>query len=97
MDETIQVRCYAGFTGEETPRAVVYAGQGHEVAQVLERWIEEAQEATRGRRRWYRVVFRDGTEATIYRDLALDMWFLSRRRGRAADPGGDPEPAEGAG
>ena len=29
-----------------------------------------------GRRRWYRVAFQDGGGATMYHDLALDMWFL---------------------
>ncbi len=84
MDEPIEVQCYAGATGNETPRAVVQAGRRREVTQVIKRWIEEARDPAAGRRRWYRVELHDGTVATIYFDLALDMWFLTRPR--AANP-----------
>jgi len=75
-DEPIQVECYAGATGEERPRAVVLDARRREVRAVRERWIEEALDPARGRRRWYRVAFQDGGGATMYHDLALDMWFL---------------------
>ncbi len=85
-DEPIRVECYAGATADELPRVVVREGRRHEVVRVMERWIEEAEDPAKGRRRWYRVQFPDGETATIYCDLALDMWFL-RARG-APGPGG---------
>ncbi len=89
-DEPIQVECYAGATADETPRIVVQEGRRHQVVQVIERWIEEARDPAKGRRRWYRVQFLDGKMATIYRDLALDMWFLRRRGPVGPEVAGDP-------
>jgi len=87
-DEPIHVECYAGATGDEIPRVVVREGHRHAVVEVLERWIEEARDPAKGRRRWFRVQFHDGKRATIYRDLALDMWFL-RGRHEASPPSGE--------
>ncbi len=75
-DEPIRVECYAGASAEELPRAVERGGRRREVVRVLRRWIEEAEDPAKGRRRWFRVRFADGEEATIYCDLTLDMWFL---------------------
>ena len=79
MDEPIEVQCYAGATGRETPRAVVQSGRRREVTQVIKRWIEEKWDPAAGRRWWYRLELHDGSTATIYYDLALDMWFLRRQ------------------
>ncbi len=87
-DEPIQVECYAGSMGEEIPRTVVQGGRRFAVVEVLERWLEESRDPTKGRRRWFRVQFNDGKRATIYRDLTLQMWFLRGRR-EAAPMSGD--------
>lgn len=76
IDEPIQVECYAGAMGDETPRAVVQGHRRREVTAVSARWIEEGMDPAGGRHRWYRVTFHDGSNATLYRDLALEMWFL---------------------
>jgi hypothetical protein len=78
VDEVIQVECYAGGRGEERPRAVMRGGRRREPVRVMERWIEEALDPAGGRRRWFRVEYPDGSTATIYHELALDMWFLHR-------------------
>ena len=92
MDEPVDVICYAGGSAGETPRSLTLAGRRHEVARVVERWIESAWDPAGGRRRWFRVLLRDGTEVTIYEDMALDMWFLHRRGPRAGE---GPGPAAG--
>ena len=89
-DEPIRVECYAGGVADELPRVVVREGRRREVVRVMERWIEEAEDPAKGRRRWYRVQFPDGETATIYCDLALDMWFLRARGAPAPDAAGDP-------
>ncbi|HEY7678218.1 MAG TPA: hypothetical protein VIG69_14180 [Candidatus Methylomirabilis sp.] len=89
-DEPIQVECYAGAIADELPRAVVRKGRRREVVRVMERWIEEAEDPAKGRRRWYRVQFPDGETATIYCDLALDMWFLRARGTPGAGAAGNP-------
>ena len=88
-DEPIQVSCYMGAGGDAIPRTVAQGGVRREVVEVLERWIEELRNPEFGRRRWFRVQFLDGTTATIYHDVPLDMWFL-RRRGRATPETGGP-------
>ncbi len=89
-DEPIHVQCYAGAIADELPRAVVREGRRDEVVEVVERWIEEAEDPAKGRRRWYRVRFQDGTQAAIYRDLTLDMWFLRSRGPAGPGAAGDP-------
>ena len=36
---SIAVECYAGHRGEQTPRALVLAGERIEVAEVLDQWL----------------------------------------------------------
>ena len=35
----IQVECYAGYRGEETPRRIAFGAQPIEVAEVLDCWL----------------------------------------------------------
>jgi hypothetical protein len=92
-DEPIQVECHAGTRGDESPRAVRLDDRRREVREVRERWLEEALDPARGRRRWFRVTFRDGGGATIYQDLALDMWFLRGVEPMGRRPPQDPSAA----
>jgi hypothetical protein len=35
----IEVKCYAGYRGEETPRSLVLGGQEMVIRRVLDRWL----------------------------------------------------------
>ena len=76
MDRPIEVVCYAGGQTEERPEVIVVEGERRRVEEVIRRWIEEGRERASGRRRWFAVRLSGGSAATIYRDEALDLWFL---------------------
>ena len=77
MQETpLKVTAYAGFRGEESPRAFLLNNANIEVRTVLDRWTEEMAE-TGERRRCFRVkgsdfrthtlCYHEGTMAWVYR------------------------------
>ena len=73
VDEPIQVECYAGSRGKETPRRL-WVGDRWEELTVLDRWVGEAVEGG-ARFRWFRVRLGGEKEALICYDERLDAWF----------------------
>jgi hypothetical protein len=65
MPDRVEVRCYAGGRGEETPRAVLLGG--HEVTVHVERaWIEEPVASSgAARRRVFQVRLEDGVRCRL--------------------------------
>lgn len=75
LPEPIQVSCYAGSRGEETPRDFRTATAGRLlVVRVLGHWLQEGER--RGHKDYFRIIASDGKTYTIYRDRSLDLWFL---------------------
>lgn len=66
--ETVQVRCYAGYRGEETPREVVTGGRELEVLEILDRWLEPG-------RRCFRIRTEDGVALLVHEEVR-DRWRL---------------------
>ena len=66
----IQVECYAGHRGEETPRALVIGGRRVEVVQVLDRWLAPDH-------RHFKVKGDDGDVYIVRYDNAADAWELT--------------------
>lgn len=64
--ETVQVRCHAGYRGQETPRAVVQEGRELEVLEILERWLEPGCRCFRIRT--------EGGVAVLIHEEAEDRW-----------------------
>jgi hypothetical protein len=60
MPDRVEVRCYAGGRGEETPRAVILGGR-EVMVQVERAWVEEPVAAGgSARRRVFQVRLEDG-------------------------------------
>ena len=66
--ETVRVRCYGGYRGEETPRTVVAEGRELEVLEILDRWLEPS-------RRCFRIRTEDGV-ALLVHETTRDRWRL---------------------
>lgn len=68
MPDQVEVRCYAGGRGDETPRAVVLGGC--EVTVHVERgWVEEPVGSTgEARRRVFQVHLEDGRRCRLARE-----------------------------
>ena len=65
MPDRVEVRCYAGGRGEETPRAVVLGGREATV-QVERGWVEEPVGSSgAARRRVFQVRLEDGRRCRL--------------------------------
>jgi hypothetical protein len=66
----IVVECYAGYQGEETPRAFVLGDRRIEVEQVIDRWLAPDY-------RYFKVAGNDGQTYIIRHDPHADRWELA--------------------
>ncbi len=73
-DQRISVMSYAGYRGEETPRSFVFEGTQINVAQIVDRWLEEDAEGTI-RRRCFKVKGSDGITYEIHTNEETHEWF----------------------
>jgi hypothetical protein len=77
----IEVTCYAGHRGEETPRSFRLAGATVEVVEVLDRWLAPDH-------RYFKVLGPGGDTFILRHGVALDRWELTffGRAGRRGEP-----------
>ena len=79
LDEKITVKSYSGCRAEEAPRSFILRGEEIEIAKILDLWIEEGAR-DRTRKRFFRVMDRDGVAHKIYRNESTEEWFLCKTR-----------------
>jgi hypothetical protein len=66
----INVQCYAGYRGEETPRAIWLASRKIEVTQILDRWFAPDH-------RYFKCLGDDGAVYIIRHDQTTWTWELT--------------------
>lgn len=66
----IRVQCYAGYRGEQEPRAFELAGRRIEIKEVLDRWLAPDH-------RYFKVRDEDGSRYILRHDEAADSWELT--------------------
>jgi hypothetical protein len=66
----IEVECYAGYRGEQTPRAISVASQRIEIAEVLDQWLAPNH-------RYFKLRGVDGHIYLVRHDVAGDVWELT--------------------
>jgi hypothetical protein len=66
----LQVECYAGHRGEETPRALVIGGRRITVVQVLDRWLAPDY-------RYFKLLGDDGDVYIVRYDALANTWELT--------------------
>jgi len=73
----IQVECYAGHRGEETPRIVVLGERRIHVAEVVDQWLAPDH-------RYFKLRGDDGDIYIVRHDIAAGTWELTmfERRSR---------------
>ena len=69
----IRVECYAGYRGEQEPRALWLSEQRLEVRAVVDRWFAPGQ-------RWFRVDADDGHLYVLRHDEASGDWEIAGYR-----------------
>lgn len=67
---TIRVECYAGYRGEQEPRAFTLGERCFTVLEILDRWLDP-------RHRYFKVKTDDGRRFILRHDTALDAWELA--------------------
>jgi len=77
----IRVECYAGYRGEEEPRAFTLGETRFTVAEILDRWIAPEH-------RYFKVRASDGRTLVLRHDVASGEWELAALVGR--EPGPSP-------
>ncbi len=78
QDKRIEVTSYAGYRGEEYPRAFIVDGEEIDALEIVNRWVEE-EEKGRRRKRCFTIKGSEGFIHTLYYDPALKEWFYRRR------------------
>jgi len=66
----IQVDCYAGYRGEETPRCIRMATYKIDVKEVLDRWLAPDH-------RYFKVIGDDGALYILRHDPSADRWEMT--------------------
>jgi hypothetical protein len=77
--EEIKVECYAGYKGEEIPRAFTYLGKRYEILEVSDRWYEGGLDPRDLRHDYFRVKTADGEAFLIRYTPRFQAWTLCRR------------------
>ncbi len=78
-DKNIKVTAYAGYKGEESPRAFVVDGEEIVALEIVNRWVEE-EEKSRKQKRYFTIKGSDGSVHTLYYDPVLMEWFYRGRK-----------------
>lgn len=79
----IRVECYAGYRGEQEPRAFWLGERRLEAVEILDRWLAPDH-------RYFKVLAEDGNYYILRYGEARDEWELGAfSRARATAPGAD--------
>jgi len=76
--EEIEVESYAGYQGEESPRAFSHFGQKHVVSEILDRWYEESRKTPADRYNYFKVRSTNGQIFLIRYSPGFQTWALCR-------------------
>jgi hypothetical protein len=74
--EDIQVECYSGYKGEESPRAFTYLGERHAISEILDRWYEGNLDSTALRHDYFKVKTTEGEVFLIRYTPRFQSWTL---------------------
>lgn len=77
--EEIEVECYAGYKGEECPRAITHQGKRYEVIEVIDRWYEGGLDPKDLRHDYFKVRTVTGEIFLIRHTPRFQAWTLCRK------------------
>jgi len=66
----LNVECYAGYRGEETPRSIRFGSRKIEVKKILDRWLSPDH-------RYFKIMDEDNSLYIIRHDVISQNWELT--------------------
>ena len=75
----VEVRCYAGYRGEQRPERLVLEGRGHDVKEILDRWYQADRDPVRPPADYFKVRTGEGETLILKRDRRSGLWYLVSR------------------
>lgn len=66
----LQVECYAGYRGEQTPRSIRFDSRKIEVKTILDQWLSPDH-------RYFKIMDEDGSLYIIRHDVISQKWELT--------------------
>jgi hypothetical protein len=72
----VQVECYAGHRGEETPRRLRWDGRSVQLVEVLDCWLGVGH-------RYFKTLGADGATYILRHDVACERWELTMYAARS--------------
>jgi hypothetical protein len=76
---TIRVECYAGYRGEQEPRAFTLGERRFAVVEIVDRWLDP-------RHRYFKVKVDDGRRFILRHDAGSGEWELAALVGEERKP-----------
>lgn len=73
------MECYAGYKGEESPRAFVHLARRYEILEILDRWYEGGLDPKALRHDYFRVKTREAETFLLRHTPRYQSWTLCRR------------------
>ena len=74
--EEVSVECYAGYKGEEAPRAFVYRNQRYENLEVLDRWYQGGMDPTGLAHNYFKIKTSDGEIFLLRYTPRFESWTV---------------------
>jgi hypothetical protein len=76
--EEIAVECYAGYKGEETPRAFSLGGRRIEILEILDRWYEGGIDPAGLTHDYFKVKTAEGVVYLLRHTPRFQAWTVCR-------------------
>jgi hypothetical protein len=76
--EEAAVECYAGYKGEETPRAFFYQGRRMEILEILDRWYEGGVDPAGITHDYFKVKTAEGAVFLLRHTPRFRAWTVCR-------------------
>jgi len=77
--EEVAVECYAGYKGEETPRAFTWQNRRSEILEVLDRWYEGGMDPIRVGHNYFKVKTAEGEIFLLRYTPRFESWTACRQ------------------
>ena len=70
----IEVECYAGYRGDETPRRILFDGRAVAVVEVIDQWLGSDH-------RYFKILGSDNATYILRQDIPTHSWEMTMYQG----------------